>query len=92
MQEGKGMTTDERMSMANALEDPQARLLIEPMFQFFADNGSGYPFPAIVAVHGSFRSMAKRLILDLPRNPERTVALRKLLEARDCAMRAAVMK
>lgn len=24
----------------------------------------------------------------LPRNPERTVALRKLLEAKDCAVRA----
>ena len=27
-------------------------------------------------------------ILELPRNPERTVALRKLLEAKDCAVRA----
>lgn len=26
----------------------------------------------------------------LPRNPERTVALRKLLEAKDCAVRAAL--
>jgi hypothetical protein len=86
------MTVEDRMSMANALEDPQARLLVEPIFQFFADNGSGYPAPETTAIHGVFRSMAKRLILDLPRNPERTVALRKLMEARDCAMRAAVMK
>lgn len=28
----------------------------------------------------------------LPRNPERTVALRKLLEAKDCAVRAALFK
>ena len=80
------------MSMANALEDAQARLLVEPIFQFFADNGSGYPAQESAAIHGAFRSMAKRLILDLPRNPERSVALRKLLEARDYAMRAAVMK
>ncbi len=28
----------------------------------------------------------------LPRNPERTVALRKLLEAKDCAVRALLAK
>lgn len=28
----------------------------------------------------------------LPRNPERTVALRKLLEAKDCAVRAELSK
>jgi len=28
----------------------------------------------------------------LPRNPERTVALRKLLEAKDCAVRAVLFK
>jgi len=28
----------------------------------------------------------------LPRNPERTVALRKLLEAKDCAVRALLFK
>lgn len=28
------------------------------------------------------------IIHQLPRNPERTVALRKLLEAKDCAVRA----
>lgn len=31
-------------------------------------------------------------ILMLPRNPERTVALRKLLEAKDAAVRAALYK
>lgn len=31
-------------------------------------------------------------ILKLPRNPERTVALRKLLEAKDAAVRAAIAK
>ena len=28
------------------------------------------------------------VVLELPRNPERTTALRKLLEAKDCAVRA----
>ena len=35
-----------------------------------------------------FAEMADTLIATLPRNPERTVALRKLLEAKDAAVRA----
>lgn len=35
---------------------------------------------------------AETIVRTLPRNPERTVALRKLLEAKDCAVRAALMK
>lgn len=32
--------------------------------------------------------LAESIVEKLPRNPERTVALRKLLEAKDCAVRA----
>jgi hypothetical protein len=39
-----------------------------------------------------FREMAQQLILHLPRNPERTVALRKLLESKDAAVRAFIAK
>ncbi len=35
-----------------------------------------------------FCDLAKELVEELPRNPERTVALRKLLEAKDAAVRA----
>lgn len=35
-----------------------------------------------------FCELAQLVVLTLPRNPERTVALRKLLEAKDCAVRA----
>lgn len=35
-----------------------------------------------------FADMAERIVTTLPRNPERTVALRKLLEAKDAAVRA----
>lgn len=35
-----------------------------------------------------FCDMAEELVRSLPRNPERTVALRKLLEAKDAAVRA----
>lgn len=40
----------------------------------------------------SFAVLAQHLIDTLPRNPERTVALRKLLEAKDCAVRARLFK
>lgn len=39
-----------------------------------------------------FAQLARRLIDELPRNAERSAALRKLLEAKDCAVRAAVPK
>jgi hypothetical protein len=32
--------------------------------------------------------LAHRIVEELPRNPERTVALRKLLESKDAAVRA----
>ena len=35
-----------------------------------------------------FGEMAQMLVNILPRNPERTTALRKLLESKDCAVRA----
>ena len=35
-----------------------------------------------------FCDLAERIDTELPRNAERTVALRKLLEAKDCAVRA----
>jgi hypothetical protein len=35
-----------------------------------------------------FCALARTIVDTLPRNPERTVALRKLLEAKDAAVRA----
>ena len=35
-----------------------------------------------------FADLAQWIVATLPRNPERTVALRKLLEAKDAAVRA----
>ena len=46
--------------------------------------------PHLRAVSAPFSNMAYRLVEDLPRNPERTVALRKLLEAKDAAVRARI--
>lgn len=39
-----------------------------------------------------FGELARTIAETLPRNPERTVALRKLLEAKDAAVRAVLAK
>lgn len=39
-----------------------------------------------------FAALANALVDGLPRNPERTVALRKLLESKDAAVRARLAK
>ncbi len=39
-----------------------------------------------------FSELAHHIIQNIPSNPERTVALRKLLEAKDCAVRAVLFK
>ncbi len=39
-----------------------------------------------------FCDLAHHIVDHLPSNPERTVALRKLLEAKDCAVRALLFK
>lgn len=46
--------------------------------------------PHLRKVSEPFCLMAHQLVADLPRNPERTVALRKLLESKDAAVRAAI--
>lgn len=47
--------------------------------------------PESLAQHSKpFCDLARHVVDNLPRNPERTVALRKLLEAKDAAVRANV--
>jgi len=46
--------------------------------------------PHLAAISAPFAYLAKQTIMTLPRNPERTVALRKLLESKDAAVRAAI--
>lgn len=49
--------------------------------------------PAELAeVSRPFAELAQVLLDTLPQNPERTVAFRKLLEAKDCAVRARLYK
>lgn len=61
----------------------------EPMMQFFA---YAHLPEHLQVVSRPFGELAERIVTDLPRNPERTVALRKLLEAKDCAVRALLYK
>lgn len=44
------------------------------------------------AVSKPFHDLANQIVETLPANPERTMALRKLLEAKDCAVRALIYK
>lgn len=43
-------------------------------------------------ISGQFGKLAEYIVEALPSNLERTVALRKLLEAKDCAVRAKLYK
>ena len=61
----------------------------EPILQHFAYEHLRDDLKSTSALFGE---LAHMLVLSLPRNPERTVALRKLLEAKDAAVRAAVHK
>lgn len=46
--------------------------------------------PHLAEVSKPFCDLAHSIVRTLPRNPERTVALRKLLESKDCAVRALI--
>lgn len=73
----------------------------EPILQFFAYE---HLPPHLQVISKPFGDLARAIVLGdnapetgtvtigpgLPRNPERTVALRKLLEAKDAAVRAAL--
>jgi hypothetical protein len=61
----------------------------EPILQFFAYE---HLPPKLQDVSIQFHALATIVVDTLPRNPERTVALRKLLEAKDAAVRAAIYK
>jgi hypothetical protein len=66
------------------MEQPQEHIL-----QFFS---YAHLPPHLAEVSRPFGDLAQMIVDELPRNPERTVALRKLLEAKDAAVRALVAK
>lgn len=75
--------------MATISNDIKLAAEAEPIMQFFAFDH----LPAhLQVISRGFAVLAIDGILSLPRNAERTVALRKLLEAKDCAVRAKIFK
>ncbi len=61
----------------------------EPILQFFEFN---HLPDELRSVSRQFAVIAQWAVENLPRNPERTVALRKLLEAKDAAVRAKIAR
>ena len=59
------------------------------MLQFFAYE---HLPPHLQQYSKPFAEMASWICSDLPSNPERTAGLRKLLEAKDCIVRAQLYK
>lgn len=63
------------------------QLAADPILRFFH---YGHLPAALQAASRPFCELALHIVTTLPRNAERTVALRKLLEAKDAAVRANV--
>lgn len=59
------------------------------MLQFFAFE---HLRPDLQLVSRPFGELAQRIVEDIPMNPERTAGLRKLLEAKDCIVRATLYR
>ena len=57
----------------------------EPILQFFAYE---HLREDLQPTSKPFGDLARDIVATLPRNPERTISLRKLLEAKDAAVRA----
>lgn len=62
---------------------------LDPMMQFFSYQ---HLPPRLQGASKLFHDVAANIVLNMPRNPERTVALRKLLEAKDAGVRCIIYK
>ena len=60
---------------------------VEHLLKYFI---SDHLPPHLGVVSQQFETLAYELAANLPSNPEKTVALRKLLESKDCAVRAVI--
>lgn len=63
--------------------------MTDRMMQFFA---YAHLPPHLQAVSKPFGELAETMVATLPANAERTAGLRKLLEAKDCMVRALLYK
>lgn len=66
-----------------------ARTETDPMLQWFEYD---HLPDGLKEISAPFGALAQQIINLLPRNPERTVALRKLLEAKDSAVRSKLFR
>ena len=77
--------------MSTEHEEIEAELMkasnVDPIMQYFK---FGHLRPDLAAVSASFAGMALLIYNSSKRNPERTAALRKLLEAKDCTIRSCI--
>lgn len=67
--------------------DSTAAEIIDPILRYFRFE---HLPEHLQTVSRPFHDLAHTIVHGLPRNPERTVALRKLLEAKDCAVRCSL--
>lgn len=72
-------------ALPGTAEIPFALLAQEPILRFFQFH---HLPPSLQAISRPFGELAMQIVATLPRNAERSVALRKLLEAKDAAVRA----
>lgn len=68
-------------------EFTEEQIQTDPILRYF--HYSHLP-PALQVASKPFCELARHIVTTLPRNAERTVALRKLLEAKDAGVRANV--
>jgi len=68
---------------------PTADTQDEPLLQFFRYE---HLMPSAADVSRPFCDLAFHIAAPMGRNPERTVCLRRRLEAKDCAVRSLLMK
>ena len=66
---------------------PELHPAVEHVLQFFS---YAHLSPRLQEISKDFRELAHRTAARAPESPETTVALRKLLEAKDAAVRAAL--
>lgn len=79
---------DDVLTGVRVARDFQASWVDEPL-QFFSYH---HLPPFLQETSKVFARLAYHLCATAPRNAERTTALRKLLESKDCAVRALIMK
>ena len=78
-------TTAASASASPAVAVPDA----DPLLQFFA---FAHLTPFLKEISQPFGVLAHDMVVLLPRNAERSAMLRKLLEAKDCAVRAKLFR